>query len=280
MNLAEWAESQVIAGVTAYRWFRAGELPVPARKVGGLILVDPRRRRGAHRRDGGVRASVFRRSEVRPRPAGCAGDRLGHRSGNLGGSCGDRGWLASEYGHVVIEDLDVAAMKRSMGRRAFRRAVSDAAMGLVRPQLAYKTARHGVTLTVADRWFASSQIHHGCLQSDGSPCRLESKRDSGKITMDKVLRCPITGEDVDRDINAARNLRDWPELPVDAQSGRHPRPSAVPGTALETAAQTVGTTDRLGSSPKTTRHTAAASDEGRTKATPNPVAAEPRKRSA
>ena len=189
--------------------------------------------------------------------------------------------LASEYGHVVIEDLDVAAMKRSMGRRAFRRAVSDAAMGLVRPQLVYKTARHGVTLTVADRWFASSQIHHGCLQSDGSPCRLESTQDSGKITMDKVLRCPITGEDVDRDINAARNLRDWPELPVDAQSGRRPRPSAVPGTALETAAQTVGTTDSLGSSRKTARQTAAASSEGRTKATTRErIAEEPRKRSA
>ncbi|MBK5249432.1 MAG: IS607 family transposase [Actinomycetales bacterium] len=40
MNLAEWAESQGIARVTAYRWFRDGKLPVPARKVGGLILVD------------------------------------------------------------------------------------------------------------------------------------------------------------------------------------------------------------------------------------------------
>lgn len=40
MNLAEWAETQGIARVTAYRWFREGKLPVPARKVGGLILVD------------------------------------------------------------------------------------------------------------------------------------------------------------------------------------------------------------------------------------------------
>ena len=38
--LAEWAESQGIARVTAYRWFREGKLLVPARKVGGLILVD------------------------------------------------------------------------------------------------------------------------------------------------------------------------------------------------------------------------------------------------
>jgi predicted site-specific integrase-resolvase len=40
VNLAEWAESQGIARVTAYRWFREGKLPVPARKVGGLVLVD------------------------------------------------------------------------------------------------------------------------------------------------------------------------------------------------------------------------------------------------
>ena len=70
--------------------------------------------------------------------------------------------LAGTYGHIVIEDLDVAAMKQSMGRRAFRRAVSDAAMGLVGPQLVYKTARYGGNLIVADRWFPSSQIHHGC----------------------------------------------------------------------------------------------------------------------
>lgn len=40
VNLSEWAESQGVARVTAYRWFHAGKLPVPARKVGGLILVD------------------------------------------------------------------------------------------------------------------------------------------------------------------------------------------------------------------------------------------------
>jgi putative transposase len=37
--------------------------------------------------------------------------------------------LARNYEEVVIEDLDIAAMKRSMGRRAFRRSVPDAALG-------------------------------------------------------------------------------------------------------------------------------------------------------
>ncbi|AOS95066.1 IS607 family transposase (plasmid) [Mycobacterium intracellulare subsp. chimaera] len=40
MNLAAWAERNGVARVTAYRWFRGGLLPVPARKVGWLILVD------------------------------------------------------------------------------------------------------------------------------------------------------------------------------------------------------------------------------------------------
>jgi predicted site-specific integrase-resolvase len=39
MNLSEWANVQGIHPQTAYRWFREGILPVPARKMGRLILV-------------------------------------------------------------------------------------------------------------------------------------------------------------------------------------------------------------------------------------------------
>jgi predicted site-specific integrase-resolvase len=39
VNLAGWAKKRGISRATAYAWFRAGELQVPARKVGGLILV-------------------------------------------------------------------------------------------------------------------------------------------------------------------------------------------------------------------------------------------------
>ena len=40
MNLAVWAERNGVARVMAYRWFHAGLLPVPAHRVGRLILVD------------------------------------------------------------------------------------------------------------------------------------------------------------------------------------------------------------------------------------------------
>ena len=76
-------------------------------------------------------------------------------------------------------------MKRGMGRRAFRRSVSDAAMGAVTPMVAYKTAKFGSVLIKADRWFASSQIHYGCTDPDGTQCRLV-----GKGRIDKHLTCP------------------------------------------------------------------------------------------
>jgi putative resolvase len=41
VNLTEWARAQGIHVQTAYRWYREGTLPVPARKVGRLILVSP-----------------------------------------------------------------------------------------------------------------------------------------------------------------------------------------------------------------------------------------------
>jgi putative transposase len=167
--------------------------------------------------------------------------------------------LASKYGQIVVEDLDLAAMKKSMGRRAFRRAVSDAALGLIRPQLVYKTARYGSALTIADRWYPSSQLHHGCTTDDGQPCRL-----IGKTRLDKHLACPVTGELVDRDSNAAQNLRDWPDLPVQAQSLPGPRTSALPAVVPGTAAQTTTPSGRLRSARKTTPAGAAAHSEAET----------------
>jgi putative transposase len=70
--------------------------------------------------------------------------------------------LARRYGTVVIEDLNIAAMSRSMGRRAFRRSVYQAGLGKVRPTLAYKCGLEGGRLVAADRWFASSKTHRGC----------------------------------------------------------------------------------------------------------------------
>jgi transposase len=63
---------------------------------------------------------------------------------------------------------------------------------------------------VADRWFASSKTHHGC---------------GGYLTNlslgQRVWVCPACGRLVDRNANAARNLRDWtgPVADRDVQRG-------------------------------------------------------------
>jgi putative transposase len=106
--------------------------------------------------------------------------------------------LSRRYGTVVVEDLDVAAMGRGMGRRAFRRQVAQAGIGKVRATLAYKTVQQGGRLLVADRWFASSKTHHGC--GGYLPDLKLSQR---------AWACPACGAIVDRNANAARNLRDW-----------------------------------------------------------------------
>jgi len=63
MNLKQWAREQGIHPVTAYRWFRSGKLPVPARRVGHLILVDAPARSPA-----GVTAVYARVSSADQRP--------------------------------------------------------------------------------------------------------------------------------------------------------------------------------------------------------------------
>jgi len=78
--------------------------------------------------------------------------------------------------------------------------MADAGLGAVRPALAYKAERGQTTLTVADRFFPSSKLHHNCGGT------LAGKK------LAKILTCEMCGEEVDRDHNAAKNLRDWPEI--------------------------------------------------------------------
>jgi putative transposase len=167
--------------------------------------------------------------------------------------------LVSAYGEVVIEDLDIAAMKRSMGRRAFRRAVCDAALGQFRPMLGYKRARTGTTVTIAERWYPSSQIHHGCGCRLYAPARLA-----------RQLACQVTGELVDRDTNAAKNLRDWPDH---ASSG--PVGATAPAVSRSTtgggdAGSGTGGTRRRRSGRKTSAFAEAVRGEARTGPGPRP----------
>src|SRR5258708_39262263 len=57
--------------------------------------------------------------------------------------------IAREYGHVVVEDLNVSGMLRN---RSLARHIADASFGEIRRQLTYKTGGNGGVLHTADRW--------------------------------------------------------------------------------------------------------------------------------
>ncbi len=90
-------------------------------------------------------------------------------------------------------------MKNMMGNHHLARAIADAAWGETLRQLRYKTQWYGSTLITADRWHPSTKR---C-----SRCRDVKE----KMPLDeRVFHCECCGLVVDRDLNAAKNLAEWP----------------------------------------------------------------------
>ncbi|HUW52954.1 MAG TPA: transposase, partial [Rhodanobacter sp.] len=97
---------------------------------------------------------------------------------------------------IAIEDLNVKGMARGMGRRAFRRSVSDAGLGEIRRQLAYKATWRGCVLVAVGRFYPSSKTCSACGEIH-----------TGLTLSDRHWRCESCGTEHDRDINAAINIR-------------------------------------------------------------------------
>lgn len=102
-------------------------------------------------------------------------------------------WLANTYSEICIEDLNAAGMVKN---HHLAKAVSDAAFGEFRRQLEYKTARTGARLHVVDRWYPSSKMCSRC------------GRVKAKLSLaERTYRCDGCGLVMDRDLNAALNIK-------------------------------------------------------------------------
>lgn len=99
--------------------------------------------------------------------------------------------LAKGYGTVGVEDLNVLGLQAGN----IARAISDAAFGEIRRQLAYKCQWYGSRLVVHDRFFPSSKTCSGCGAIKDDLPRGE-----------RTYRCEACGLVIDRDLNAAINL--------------------------------------------------------------------------
>jgi putative transposase len=100
--------------------------------------------------------------------------------------------LATQHGIVVIENLNLAGMVRN---RHLARVLADAGLAELRCQLAYKTAWHGSRLLLADRFYPSSKTCSGCGWVNAKLALAE-----------RTFICEVCGLQLDRDLNAARNL--------------------------------------------------------------------------
>jgi len=101
--------------------------------------------------------------------------------------------LSRENQTIVIEDLNVKGM---MANRKLSCAISDVGFGEFRRQLEYKSVIFGTQVIVADRWFPSSKTCSKCGWIDKT-----------QTLNDRVFNCDSCGQTMDRDVNAAVNLR-------------------------------------------------------------------------
>lgn len=127
---------------------------------------------------------------------------------------------------IVLEDLNVAGMVKN---RHLSKAISDAAPGELRRQIAYKAEWNGIELQLADRWFPSSKLCSEC----------GAKKALLKLS-ERMYCCEECGIVLDRDLNAARNLAALAEpvsdggLPVELGAQLGPTAKQEVGIMVET----------------------------------------------
>lgn len=101
--------------------------------------------------------------------------------------------LVRDYDNICIEDLNVAGMVKNHN---LARSISDASWSEFVRQLTYKCEWYGKQLIKVDRFYPSSQLCNNCGYKN-------------KAVKDLKIRywtCPECGNEVDRDINASKNI--------------------------------------------------------------------------
>lgn len=96
-------------------------------------------------------------------------------------------------GYITIEDLNIQGM---MKNRHLSKAISESLFYYFRSTLVRKCSESGIEVRLADRFFSSSKQCSSCG---------EMKKDL-KLK-DRVYHCSSCGLEIDRDLNAALNLK-------------------------------------------------------------------------
>jgi len=103
--------------------------------------------------------------------------------------------LCKNFKYIAIEDLNVAGMLKN---HKLALSVSDLGFGEFRRQLEYKSKMFGNELIIADRFYPSSKLCSRCGW----------KKDDLTLS-DRVFSCKECGLEIDRDLNASLNLKNY-----------------------------------------------------------------------
>ena len=103
--------------------------------------------------------------------------------------------LAKNHSQVVIENLNVAGMLKN---HCLAGAIADSGFGEFRRQLEYKCEWYGSQLIVIDRFYPSSQLCSRCGNCQPMPLQL------------RQYDCSNCGISIERDLNAAINIKNYP----------------------------------------------------------------------
>ena len=99
---------------------------------------------------------------------------------------------------IVLEDLDIKGMLKDETKA---KAISEAAWYTLRLYLTYKAEEEGIEIVLADKYFPSSQLCNCCGY----------KNNQVKDLNIRTWVCPKCGANHNRDLNAALNLKDYPD---------------------------------------------------------------------
>ncbi|MBN3924929.1 RNA-guided endonuclease TnpB family protein [Nostoc sp. NMS4] len=100
---------------------------------------------------------------------------------------------------IRIEDINVSGM---IANHKLKSAISDNCFYEVRRQLIYKQEHYGTKVEIVDRWFPSSKMCSKCGNVQAM-----------KLS-DRVFSCQKCNHTLDRDENAAINLKNAPSKKV------------------------------------------------------------------
>ena len=98
--------------------------------------------------------------------------------------------LLDNYDFIFIEDLNIQSMKKLWGRK-----VSDIAWYQFTTMLKYKAIDQGKFVLKIDKFYPSSKLCHNC-----------GYKNEALNLSDRKWICPVCGDVLDRDINAAKNI--------------------------------------------------------------------------